>query len=315
MRMNMIDIRLSQLRQFLLVVEAKSYLSASRLAYRSQPALSQAIHQLESRLGAPLFEKGSRAVLTPFGERCLPMIREAVAHMESSLSTMLDMASLSGGRLSLAILPSIAQEWLPWLLTEFNNRFPHVELNVLADDSRNVQRLVTEGEVDFGISSTPIEDTKLSFRPLLEDYFGLLCRVDHPHAGSRSLRWNKLAGERILGSVMHRVLEDTQAGPLLPHRGIYVSNLPTLVSLVKNRVGVVPIPALAFPVSEPELTFVPLAAPVTKRVIGILSLKQRTLFPPAQAMVDLLLERLRRTDWPMQRRHRNIARMIRRVPE
>ncbi|GAA4339310.1 LysR family transcriptional regulator [Pigmentiphaga soli] len=309
----LIDMRLSQLRQFLLVVETKSYQVAARQSYRSQPALSQAIHQLEQRLGAPLFEKGSRATLTPFGERCLPLIREAVAHMERSLASMLNMADVSGGRLALAILPSIAQEWLPWLLTEFNARHPGVEVRVLADDSVNVQRLVAEGEVDFAISSTPSPDPRLVFRPLVRDQYGLLCRIDHRHAGARSLRWERLGGERIIGSMMQRFLDDSPVGALLGRPGVYVSNLPTLVALVKNRVGVVPLPALAFPSAEQELAFVPLVGPVMKRTIGIVSVKGRSLLPSAQAMVDLLLQRLEGFDWSTQGTHRMLARMIRQV--
>jgi DNA-binding transcriptional LysR family regulator len=308
-----IDVRLSQLRQLLLVDETRSYLAAARQAYRSQPALSQAVHQLESRLGAAIFEKGSRATLTPFGERCLPILREALSHMESSLATVMNIAAAAGGSLSFAILPSVAQEWLPWLLGEFNGRHPNVKVRVLAHDSLNVERLVAEGQVDFGISSSPADLTKLAFRPLVRDQFGLLCRNDHEYARARTLRWDKLQGEPILGSMMHRILQGTEVAPLLSDPAVYVSNLPTLVSLVRNRVGVVPMPALAFPVSEPGLAFVPLVAPVQSRTIGILSLHNRSLFPAAQAMVDLLLKGLRSRDWNSRARHAGLGRMIRQV--
>ncbi|MGZ5153410.1 MAG: LysR family transcriptional regulator, partial [Burkholderiales bacterium] len=104
----MLDVRLAQLRHFLLIVETKSFRVAAKRAFRSQPALSQSIRQLEARLGQPLFEDGSRTTLTPFGESCLPVIRELVAHIDRATQSMLHVAEVSGGRLSIAIVPSVA---------------------------------------------------------------------------------------------------------------------------------------------------------------------------------------------------------------
>jgi DNA-binding transcriptional LysR family regulator len=298
------------LRQFLLIVETKNYQTAARLAYRSQPALSQSVHQLEARLGAPLFEKGARATLTPFGESCLPLIRESLTRMERAIATMHHIADVSAGRLAFSILPSIARQWLPSLLGEFSALHPEVETRVLAEGSQNVQRLVAEGEVDFGISSTPSGDPKLAFEPLVRDQFGLLCRSDHPFARAKSLRWEKLKGEHILGSTMHLMLEQSPVAHLLRKPKIWVSNLPTLVDLVKARVGVVPMPALGFPCDEPDLAFVPLIAPVEKRTIGILTLKDRSLFPSAQVMVALLHDVLAGARWTPEESPPILDRMI-----
>jgi DNA-binding transcriptional LysR family regulator len=62
--MVMLDLRLAQLRHFLLVVETKNYRTAARRAFKSQPAFSQSIRQLEARLGQPLFEKTARTTRT-----------------------------------------------------------------------------------------------------------------------------------------------------------------------------------------------------------------------------------------------------------
>jgi DNA-binding transcriptional LysR family regulator len=282
------DLRLSQLRQFLLIVETKSYKTAARLAFRSQPALSQAIAQLETRLGAPLFESGARTTLTPFGESCLPLIRDALASMEHAIGSMHRIADVSSGRLSFAILPSIARQWLPALLRRFNAAHPNVEVRVYAEGSVRIERLVAEGEVDFGISSSPSDESKLAFEPLVRDQFGLMCRTDHRYAAARSLKWEKLASEPIIGGNMHRVLEGSPVGRLLERPKMYASNLPTLVGLVLERVGVIPVPAVGFPIEEREIAFVPLVAPVTLRTLGILTLKNRSLFPSARVMVQIL---------------------------
>jgi DNA-binding transcriptional LysR family regulator len=290
----MLDLRLSQLRQFLLVVETKSFRTAAKRAFRSQPALSQSIRQLEARLGQPLFEKAARTTLTPFGETCLPLIRELVAHIERSTASMQHVAQLTGGRVSLAIIPSVATQWLPAILKTFAGVYPGVEVSVMAEDSRNVQRLVAEGEVDFGISSLHAPDANINFAPLMADRFGLLCRSDHRLARSgKPLPWEALRGEPIIGNVMHRLLADTRPGDIVSNARIHVTNLPTLLALVESGLGVTTVPALACPRGLRSLAFVPLVKPLKTSTIGIITLAGRTLLPAAHEMVEMMRVRLK----------------------
>lgn len=301
----MLDLRLMQLRHFLLVVETNSFRTAARRAFKSQPALSQSIRQLENRLGQPLFECGSRTTLTPFGRFCLPLMRELVAHIERSIDSMRHVAQASGGRLAIAILPSVATQWLPPLLGSFAQRHPGVEVTVLAEDSTQVHRLVAEGEVDFGVSSLNAPDPSIEFLPLIQDRFGVLCRDDHAFAAARRpIPWDKLRGERILGNVMHRLLVDTEAAAYVASPRIRVSNLPTLLSLVREGLGVTPIPVLACPPTGSGLCFVPLTKPVCKRTIGLMRLVGRSLLPAAREFADLLQTQTKRRSRPNDTRSR-----------
>lgn len=294
----MLDLRLVQLRHFLLVVETKSYRTAAERSFRSQPALSQSIRQLETRLGQPLFEKASRTTLTPFGERCLPVIRELVAHIERSTAGMSHLGRGVGGLLRIAILPSIAGQWLSPLLMRFVADHPEVRVQVMAEDSRVVHRLVATGDVDFGISSLYETDASIDFTPLLRDRFGLLCPAGHRHVrGDRTLAWDEIGEEPVIGNVMHRMLVDTPVWKHVEHPRIHVSNLPTLLTLVRDGFGVTPIPALACPAGDPSLAFVPLRGPVLQRTIGLMTRSGRTLLPAADAMVALIHEHLRHAAW------------------
>ena len=288
----MLDLRLVQLKHFLLVVENNGFRTAARRAFKSQPALSQSIRQLEQRLGQPLFERASRTTLTEFGRFCLPIVREMVANIERSMDSMRHVAQASGGRISIAILPSIATQWLPLLMRQFSERHPEVQVTILAEDSNQVHRLISEGQVDFGVSSLSSPDPNIVFEPLLEDRFGLLCRKDHPFAAANaSIPWERLRGEAILGNVMHRLLVDTRVAVYVSQPTIHVSNLPTLLSLVREGLGVTPLPALACPASASDLAFVPLIRPVCTRTIGLMRLVGRSLLPAANVFAMLLRER------------------------
>ena len=60
------DLSITHYRHFLLVAELRSFRAAAARAFRSQPALSLSIREMEQRLGQPLFERGNRNTLTRF---------------------------------------------------------------------------------------------------------------------------------------------------------------------------------------------------------------------------------------------------------
>ena len=70
---------LRQLRYFVMVAEEGQITRAASRLHVAQPALSQAIAQLEARLGVALFVRHARGMtLTPAGEAYLEAARTAV---------------------------------------------------------------------------------------------------------------------------------------------------------------------------------------------------------------------------------------------
>jgi len=84
------DVHLRDLRYFVGVAEELSFTRAAERLMVSQPALSKQIRQLESMLGAPVFERDRRHVsLTPLGSALFATARQllfdwdtAVTHLE-----------------------------------------------------------------------------------------------------------------------------------------------------------------------------------------------------------------------------------------
>ena len=72
-------LKIQHLRQFLLAADHGSFRLAAEGTHRSQAAVSAAMQDLEQQLGAPLFEAGKRAQLTPLGHAVAPLLRELLA--------------------------------------------------------------------------------------------------------------------------------------------------------------------------------------------------------------------------------------------
>ena len=107
------ELKITQLRYFVLVAQLKSFHGAAKQAYRTQPALSLAVRELEQKLGQALFEKGGKTELTPFGEHCLPLFQDLLAHHDRIASEVSLLARHEIGQVSIATVPSVASRLLP----------------------------------------------------------------------------------------------------------------------------------------------------------------------------------------------------------
>lgn len=129
------ELSIAHYRHFLLVAELRSFRAAAARAFRSQPALSLSIREMEQRLGQPLFERGNGNALTRFGQDCLPLARELVEHHDRVAGTLAGLASNEAGTLTMASVATVATHWLPELVAAYRERFPAVALRLFDDNS------------------------------------------------------------------------------------------------------------------------------------------------------------------------------------
>src|SRR5580700_3592679 len=96
---------LRHLRYFTAVVQWKGYREASRRLYVAQPAISQAVSDLEGELGVRLFSRAKRAVqLTPEGELFYIEAERTLEQAEIAINTAKRAARGEIGRLSIGFM-------------------------------------------------------------------------------------------------------------------------------------------------------------------------------------------------------------------
>src|SRR5438874_8288597 len=100
-----------QLRYFVTVAEEGQITRAARKLHLAQPALSQAIAQLESELGLELLERQPHGVtLTADGEAFYEKARVALAAATEALQTAQSLARAQKGMLTLGFLGVRSEE-------------------------------------------------------------------------------------------------------------------------------------------------------------------------------------------------------------
>lgn len=286
-------LKIQHLRQFLLAADHGSFRLAAEGTFRSQAAVSAAMQDLEQQLGAPLFEPGKRAQLTPLGMAVAPLFRELLSTHDRVLDAARQFGLGNQGPVSLAVMPSLADEWLPRLLERYARSHPAIRIRAIDESSQDVHRLVLSGEVQVGVAGQVPRTAEVAFAPVARDAFGLVCRKSHPLARRRGpVPWSALAGERLIGNATFDTLKNRQLGGAIEDPFMVVSNRASLLASVVSGLGVTVLPVLARPAAATGLAFVPLAGPTVERIVGVLTRKEETLLPSVAAMHALALRSL-----------------------
>lgn len=152
---------LRRLRIFLAVAEEGGFTRAADRLGMSQPAVSQAVGELEASVGTPLFHRLGRTVApTPAGEALVPTARHVQRQIEQGLAAVAEVAGLHAGHLDLCCLPTLAAAPLAPLVGAFRAAHPGVSI-VLADpdDTDQLLAFVRSGRSEVGLTeAVPADD-------------------------------------------------------------------------------------------------------------------------------------------------------------
>lgn len=138
---------------FVSVVDEGGFTAAADVLAMSQPAVSQAIRELEKDLGASLFHRLGRSVkLTAAGEALVLPARQALHDLVIGRQAVEEAAGPGGGRLDLACLPTLAVAPLAPLVGAFRSAYPGVSIR-LSDpkDTAELLAFVRSGESEVGL--------------------------------------------------------------------------------------------------------------------------------------------------------------------
>lgn len=164
------------------IVDLGSLSRAAEELGLTQPGVSHILAGLEEELGVPLLRRTRVGVrLTPEGERLMPLIREinrAEARLEEEVA---ELRGVSGGTVRIGTFTSVAVNWLPSIMQEFQAQYPGVEFKLLNGDYHDVDRWITEGSVDAAFITLPT-DLRCETIPLKEDRLLAILPPGHPLA-------------------------------------------------------------------------------------------------------------------------------------
>src|SRR6185436_20005057 len=102
-----------------------------------------------------------------------------LAEFDGAVAGAKDYAARRRGRVSIALLPSLAAGWLPAVLAEFRAAYPGIELDVTDVLSEACIEHVRSGKADFAIAATRAETPELRAELFCSDGFHVVCPIGH----------------------------------------------------------------------------------------------------------------------------------------
>lgn len=190
---------LDQLHTFLEIVRLKSFSKAALSCFRTQPAVSAQVRQLEQELNAPLFERlGTKIALTPAGRIFAEHAEQILELRRRAQDGINELERVPRGELMIAANEATCIYVLPKVFSEFKKQFPNVQLLIDRSYGSRVVEAVLENQADFGITQLPVSEKRLQVVKIHSDEIKLLVPVGHPFASKLQVVPADLVGPPIL---------------------------------------------------------------------------------------------------------------------
>jgi DNA-binding transcriptional LysR family regulator len=292
------------------VAQQGSMAKAARHLAVSQPVVSKVIADLERELGRPLLDRDRHgAEPTIYGASLLKHGLAAFDELRQSVEEIEYLADPTKGELRIATHDVIAAGFLPAVIKSLHRSHPHltihVTLSVVAD---TLYRELRDRNVDLilGRNLTLIEDD-LKAEMLFNETTVIVAGRRNRWTRRRKFELADLIHEQWVfpaaGSVAERIAADMfqSSGLEMPRRGVLFAPMPVVAALVGNGPYLANLPGslVHFGGKHLQVKALPIKVPASPSLVGIITLKRRTINPVAQ----LFIEHARKVATPLAKKN------------
>ncbi len=180
---------LDQIHTFLEIVRLKSFSKAAQSCFRTQPAVSAQIRQLETELNTSLFDRfGTRIALTTAGKIFAGYAEQILALRREAEDAIRELDRSPRGELAIAANEATCIYVLPKVFSEYKKQFPNVQLRVDRSFGSHVVEAVVDNQADFAITQLPVLEKRLQVVKFHTDEIHAIVPAGHPLARQAPLR-------------------------------------------------------------------------------------------------------------------------------
>jgi DNA-binding transcriptional LysR family regulator len=288
--------RLSQIRDFLAVVESGGIRAAARKLGVSQPAITRSVRGLEAELHTRLLHRTPTGVVpTQSGRAFVARARAAQAELRKAEEEV-DQLGQAAGSVAFGVSPTSAM-MVPEAVARFRQQYPQTRVRIAEGLPQLLIPQVRDESLDFAICRRALVklDSGLSFRPLLRNDFVVVARKGHPLEKARSLT------ELVEASWISLLPLDAPDGPFAsafsptglsaPKQVIQCESYNTAIGLIakSDMVGFLSRQLLADSILGEFLQEVPVSEPLPSFSVGMFTRTDTPLTQAASAMANAIV--------------------------
>jgi len=165
---------------FKIVAKHLSFTKAAEQLYLSQPAVSKAIKNLEQDFQTTLFiRRRSSIELTTEGKSFLIYTNKILAIFVEMDEVFLHKKDSFPKFINFGVSTTLANYIIPKVIAKFRTQFPQTKFNITSNNSENIENLILNEEIDFGITEGSYTNPKLQFEKFIKDEISLVTNVNN----------------------------------------------------------------------------------------------------------------------------------------
>jgi DNA-binding transcriptional LysR family regulator len=256
---------------------------------------------LEQDLGQPVFERGRRgARLTDAGSAFLPHAQAALASLRDGAAAVEALGQGETGRLTLAIVGTLASTGLTGQLRRFRDEHPRLQILLRTGNSAEVSGLVQRGEATLGLRYFPDPAPDVVSRALYSEALVVVAAAGHPLAPARRIAPDQLRDESWVSFPPRRgaaldpfgqiVTRSLAAAGLDDSKLVAIDSLTAQKRLVEAGFGLAMVPESSVREELALQTLAPLDVPALRAAIDVTLIHRKSalLSPACRRLIDVL---------------------------
>jgi DNA-binding transcriptional LysR family regulator len=286
---------LSQIRDFIAVVESGGIRAAARKLGVSQPAITRSVRGLETELRARLLRRTPTGVVpTQPGRALFARARAAQAELRKAEEEV-DQLAQTTRAVAFGVSPTSAIV-VPEAVTRFRQQFPQARIHIAEGLPQSLIPMVRDETLDFAICRRALveHDSGLAFRPLFRNDFAVVARKGHPLEKASSLAqlvdacWTSLLPLDAPDGPFAQAFSPT--GLCVPKQVIQCESYNTAIRLIAktDMVGFLARQLLSDPLLR-DLREIPVAEPLPSFAVGMFTRTGTPLTQVAAAMAKAVI--------------------------
>jgi len=243
-------VNLELYRVFYTVAKCGSLTKAAEELFISQPAVSQAIKQLETQLGGKLFNRTHKGMelSDTGGKQIFPIVEQALKLFEEAESKYSELKDTATGIVRICASDTVATHFLLPYIKEYHEKYPDVNLILLNGTSSDTIELLKNNKGDVGFVNLPIDDSDInlsntvmqlhdtfvasdSFSELFNDIVDLKRLQDYP-----------LLMLELSTATRQAIVSFAHSQGVHLHPEIELASMELMTELAKNGIGIACIP-------------------------------------------------------------------------
>ena len=256
----------SHLRSFVVIAEELHFGRAALRLHMTQPPLSRQIQLLEHQVGAQLLDRSGRNVrLTLAGRAFLPDARAILRLAESASLSARRISTGEAGSIALGFTASSGYKFLPGLIVVCREKLPGVELVLKEMVTMEQIEALASGRLDVALLRPHAATADFETRCVVREPLVSALPDNHPLASGElpTLEDFDHAPFLTYSPMEARYFHDLVAGTFSragvhPDFTQYVTQIHTLLALVRAGLGAALIPEAAMTLRFEGVTFRPL---------------------------------------------------------